>query len=70
MRAGFAIAALLATCPAPSANAGPAKPWLASPNEVAGGPTGHYLIPNDIHKIKHVIIVIQENRSFGSYWGA
>ena len=34
-----------------------------------GGATGYYLIPPGIHKIKHVIIVMQENRSFDTYFG-
>ncbi|HXA32109.1 MAG TPA: alkaline phosphatase family protein [Acidimicrobiales bacterium] len=38
-------------------------------NDVVGGPTGCYLIPPGIHKIKHVIILMQENRSFDSYFG-
>jgi len=36
---------------------------------VRGGPEGTYLVPAGIHKIKHVIIVMQENRSFDSYFG-
>jgi len=36
---------------------------------VAGGPTGSYIVPPGIHKIKHVIVVMQENRSFDSYFG-
>ncbi len=36
---------------------------------VSGGPTGHYVVPAGIHKIKHVIIIMQENRSFDSYFG-
>ena len=36
---------------------------------VTGGPTGTYLVPPGIHKIKHVILVMQENRSFDSYFG-
>ena len=38
-------------------------------NEVAGDPAGTYAVPPGIHKIKHVIIVMQENRSFDSYFG-
>src|SRR3974390_2607610 len=34
-----------------------------------GGPTGHSLVADGIHKIKHVIIIEQENRSFDSYFG-
>ncbi len=37
--------------------------------EVTGGPAGSYLVPAGIHKIKHVIVVMQENRSFDSYFG-
>ena len=36
---------------------------------VSGGPTGSYIVPPGIHKIKHVIVVMQENRSFDSYFG-
>jgi phospholipase C len=36
---------------------------------VSGGPVGSYLLASGIHKIKHVIIVMQENRSFDSYFG-
>ena len=40
-----------------------------APERVTGGPSGTYLVPSGIHKIKHVIIVMQENRSFDSYFG-
>jgi len=36
---------------------------------VSGGPTGSYIVPPGIHKIKHVIVIMQENRSFDSYFG-
>jgi phospholipase C len=36
---------------------------------VGGGPTGSYIVPPGIHKIKHVIIIEQENRSFDNYFG-
>ncbi len=36
---------------------------------VSGGRAGTYLVPAGIHKIKHVIVVMQENRSFDSYFG-
>ena len=36
---------------------------------VLGGPSGTYIVPPGIHKIKHVIIIMQENRSFDSYFG-
>ena len=40
-----------------------------SAERVPGGPEGSYLVAAGIHKIKHVIIVMQENRSFDSYFG-
>jgi phospholipase C len=69
---------LLAACTSGGFRVGPAKP-KASPSraaaggpsghEVTGGPAGRYLVPAGIHKIKHVIIIMQENRSFDSYFG-
>ena len=41
----------------------------ASPKQVTGGPTGHYEVAAGIHKIKHIIVIEQENRSFDSYFG-
>ena len=35
----------------------------------AGGALGSYVVPSGIHKIKHVIIIMQENRSYDSYFG-
>jgi len=32
-------------------------------------PTGHYVVASGIHKIKHIIVIEQENRSFDSYFG-
>jgi len=46
----------------------PSQP-AAQPERVSGGPTGHYLVASGIHKIKHVIVIEQENRSFDSYFG-
>ena len=76
--AGLLMIALLAACTSGGFKVGPPKP-RASPSrlvvggppgrEVAGGPTGRYLVPAGIHKIKHVIIIMQENRSFDSYFG-
>jgi phospholipase C len=36
---------------------------------VPGGPAGSYIVPAGVHKIKHVIVIQQENRSFDSYFG-
>jgi phospholipase C len=75
------IALLLVECSAPSQVAGAAATKRSSkyiknfshvkcpPSDVPGGPTGCYLIPPGIHKIKHVIVIMQENRSFDSYFG-
>jgi phospholipase C len=45
----------------------------SSPSETAervtGGPAGAYVVSSGIHKIKHVIIIMQENRSFDNYFG-
>src|SRR5271169_4689493 len=41
----------------------------ARTERVLGGPTGSYVVPAGIHKIKHVIVIQQENRSFDSYFG-
>jgi phospholipase C len=60
-----AVAACSATVSRPPAHGHPHQ----SGEQVRGGATGSYLIPPGIHKIKHVIIVMQENRSFDSYFG-
>jgi phospholipase C len=39
------------------------------PERVTGGTTGSYIVPPGIHKIQHVIIIEQENRSFDNYFG-
>jgi phospholipase C len=58
--AGVLAAGMLAACTSsPSSTV----------ERVPGGPTGSYIVPPGIHKIKHVIIVMQENRSFDSYFG-
>ncbi len=36
---------------------------------MTGGPSGTYVVPAGIHKIKHVVVIMQENRSFDSYFG-
>jgi len=59
------LTAGLAACTSPS-------PPAAGHNvteKVSGGPSGSYVVSSGIHKIKHVIVVMQENRSFDSYFG-
>ena len=62
-----AMAALLAACTLPGFKVVAAR--VVPRGEVAGGPSGHYLVPAGIHKIRHVIVVMQENRSFDHYFG-
>ena len=52
-----------------TACSGAPSPSAAPRERVSGGPTGHYVVPTGIHKIKHIIIIEQENRSFDSYFG-
>jgi phospholipase C len=59
--AACTVTMILAAC-----SAVPASP---PPERVVGGPTGTYIVPPGIHKIKHVIVIMQENRSFDSYFG-
>ncbi|HEV2376471.1 MAG TPA: alkaline phosphatase family protein [Streptosporangiaceae bacterium] len=67
--AGLGVAALVAAC-APVGSSVIVLHRDPPPSEVvAGGPFGHYLVPAGIHKIKHVIVIMQENRSFDSYFG-
>ncbi|MGA7420577.1 MAG: alkaline phosphatase family protein [Acidimicrobiales bacterium] len=61
---GVAVLALaLSACSSAPSQAAP------TPKSVSGGPTGHYIVPTGIHKIKHIIVIEQENRSYDSYFG-
>jgi phospholipase C len=62
MASGVIIASVLAACTSPGPSGGTVV-------RASGGPAGTYLVPPGIHKIRHVIIVMQENRSFDSYFG-
>jgi len=66
--AATALAAAACSGRGPSA-AQPPRPSGPTGIEVSGGPTGTYLVPAGIHKIKHVVVFQQENRSFDSYFG-
>jgi phospholipase C len=35
----------------------------------SGGPNGSYVVPSGIHNIKHIVVIMQENRSFDNYFG-
>ncbi len=62
--AGVVVAAVaLGACSSGTPSAAP------SAERVPGGRTGHYDVPTGIHKIKHIIVIEQENRSFDSYFG-
>jgi phospholipase C len=63
-RAAAAVlaAGLLAACTAPN-------PLPSSPQGTASATGKGAAIPAGIHKIRHVIIIMQENRSFDSYFG-
>jgi len=63
--AGIVLTGLVAACAPPSGDTGSAG---ASP-PVVGPRTSTDVVPPGIHKIKHVIVVMQENRSFDSYFG-
>ncbi len=68
--AGVAMAVLVAFCLLGASCAKSNVVNGASGQErVSGGPNGTYIVPVGIHKIKHVVIVMQENRSFDSYFG-
>ncbi|HEV2253441.1 MAG TPA: alkaline phosphatase family protein, partial [Streptosporangiaceae bacterium] len=72
MAAGLTACGVIAGCSGSSSSPASSLSPSSSPGaveEVSGGPSGSYLVPAGIHKIKHVIIVMQENRSFDSYFG-
>ena len=63
-------AATLAGCGGGAANSpSPSTTVPQAVERVTGGPTGSYIVPAAIHKIAHVIVIMQENRSFDSYFG-
>jgi len=70
--AGVLMLVALAACTSSSIQSGgpDGLTWRSPPGTVAGGPNGTYVVPAGIHKIKHVIIIMQENRSFDSYFGS
>jgi phospholipase C len=71
-----AVLAAVAGCTSatsPSSSSSSSSAVSSSPaggaGQVSGGPSGSYIVPAGIGKIKHVIIVMQENRSFDTYFG-
>ncbi len=60
-----------AAAPQTHSQSTPASPARTPTTAVAvtGGPSGAYVVPAAIHKIRHVIVIQQENRSFDSYFG-
>jgi phospholipase C len=70
----LAIGLLAACTSSPKPSASPSSSAAASSSgssveRVSGGPSGTYVVASGIHKIKHVVVVMQENRSFDSYFG-
>jgi len=65
---GLVAAGLLAGC-STSGSSTTTSTGSAGIERVSGGPTGSYVVPVGIHKIRHVIIIEQENRSFDNYFG-
>jgi phospholipase C len=68
---GILVALAMATVSC-SGSASPSKSATPAPgasSRVAGGPTGTYIVPAGIHKIEHVVVIQQENRSFDTYFG-
>jgi len=62
LSAVMVVAVVACACAASSAAEGP--PGVRTPPQ-----TAPVVIPPGIHKIRHVIIIMQENRSFDSYFG-
>ena len=62
---GLCLAALAVVAASCGSNSSPP----AQVERVIGGRTGSYVVPPGIHKIRHVIVIMQENRSFDSYFG-
>ncbi len=70
MCAAVATVVVAASCSSGSkSSSGSTTTAPAAGKTVPGGPTGTYIVPAGIHKIKHVIVIQQENRSFDSYFG-
>jgi phospholipase C len=72
--AGLAACGMLAGCTTSSSSPAASSPSVTATSptgleRASGGPSGSYIVPAGIHKIKHVIIVMQENRSFDTYFG-
>jgi phospholipase C len=67
--AGLAAAVLATAACGGHAPSSAAAPLACPGGQVTGGPTGCYTVPAGIHKIQHVIVIMQENRSFDTYFG-
>ena len=68
-RRALALAAVIALALAVGTGGAGSSASPPHVERVSGGPTGRYVVPSGVHKIKHVIIIQQENRSFDSYFG-
>src|SRR5579872_935351 len=68
-RRGGAVAAFSLLAMAPALVSCSGSPPAPAAERVVGGPTGTYVVPPGVHKIKHVVVIMQENRSFDDYFG-
>jgi len=64
-----AVTLVATSCAGSGSHATSTAPTTAGAKEVSGGPTGTYVVPPGIRKIDHVVVIMQENRSFDSYFG-
>ena len=69
-KASISLGAVLALAIVASACSGGSASPPTQVERATGGPTGSYIVPAGIRKIKHVIVIQQENRSFDSYFGS
>ena len=66
---GFALALCALTSPLPRSGATRRAARSRSSSQAASIPAGVQPIPPGIHKIQHVVMIMQENRSFDEYFG-
>ena len=70
LSAALGLAALsLSACNSSPSSSSTTTSGESGKETVSGGPTGRYVVAEGIHKITHVIVIEQENRSFDSYFG-
>jgi phospholipase C len=65
----ISLAAVIVLALVAGSSAGRSPSPATRVERVSGGPHGSYIVPAGIRKIKHVVVIQQENRSFDSYFG-